>query len=96
MFGRNNSESSSISEYFGKKGKQLRKKNAIAMAKIEQAFRGRHQHYFSKQDVLSKHENARCKVCKMLLSEFIVQKKMENWTPHLKPVRTSQSAEEKT
>lgn len=87
MFGRSDKEFSTVSEYIGKKGKQLKKKNTIALAKIEYAIRGEHEHIFSKQDVLSQRDNARCKVCKILLSEFRVQKKMENWTPHLKPVQ---------
>ena len=96
MFGRKDNELSTISEYLGKKSKQLKKKNQLALAKVEQAFRGKHQHYFSKQDVQENNENARCKVCKMLLSEFRVQKKMENWTPHLKPVQdASQNVKEK-
>jgi hypothetical protein len=91
MFGHKNKEHgvSSISEYFDKKSQLIKKKNRIIRSKINFALGGEHKHLFNKQDVLSLNENARCKVCNLRLAEFRVQKKMENWTPHLKPVHVT-------
>jgi hypothetical protein len=86
MFGRSKKEHSSISEYFLKKSRLLMKKKSIFRSRIEYAIRGEHQHYFNKQEVLTLNQNARCKICGMLLSEFRLKQKMDNWSPHLKPV----------
>jgi phage FluMu protein Com len=90
MFGRNKKSDSAatetVSEFFDRKTEQLKQRKRILMSRIDHIVRGQHKHYFSKQDLLTKNHNARCKVCGMLLSEFRVQRKMENWSPHLKPV----------
>ncbi len=97
MFGHKDKEhsASSLNEYIDKKSQLIKKKNRIILSKINYALHGQHKHYFSKQDVLSQKENARCKVCNMLLSEYRVQKKMENWTPHLKPIHKMTAPAEK-
>ena len=87
MFGRNNNETTTVSEYIEKKSRQIQKKKKFIRSKINYALSGDHKHYYSKQDVLANNENARCKVCGMLLSEFRVQKRIDNWSPHLKPIR---------
>ena len=87
MFGRNNNEFSTISEFIEKKSKSLQNKKDIFFSKVEQVIHGKHEHRFSKQDVLKMDKNARCKVCGMLLSEFIVQHKMDNFSPFLQPKR---------
>ena len=86
MFGRTKKDSVSMSEYFEKKSRQIKKNKTLFRSKIEYALRGEHQHYFNKQEVLALNQNARCKICGMLLSEFRLQQKMANWSPHLKPV----------
>ncbi len=92
MFGSRTKESTTtVSEFFEKKSKLFRKKNKIFKSKIDHAIRGEHRHYFSKQDVAEKSQNARCKVCGMLLSELRVQRRFENWTPNLKTVDKTQS-----
>ena len=75
MFGRNDNEFSTVSEFIEKKSKSLQNKKDIFFSKVEQVLHGEHEHRFSKQDVLKMDKNARCKVCGMLLSEFIVQHK---------------------
>ena len=91
MFGRNGKETTTVSEYIEKKSRQIQKKKQIIRSKINYALHGDHKHYYSKQDVHENNENARCKVCGMLLSEFRVQKRIDNWSPHLKPIhKTSQ------
>lgn len=87
MFGRNDNETTNVSEYLEKKSRQIKKKKNILRSKINYALHGDHKHYYSKQDVLANNENARCKVCGMLLSEFRIQKRIDNWSPHLKPIR---------
>jgi hypothetical protein len=96
MFGHKDKEhsASSISEYIDKKSQLIKKKNRIFRSKINYALHGQHKHYFSKQDVLSQKENAQCKVCKMTLSEYRVQKRIDNWTPHLKPIHKTTAATE--
>lgn len=98
MFGRNNYETTTVSEYIEKKSRQIQKKKKFLRSKINYALRGDHKHYYSKQDVLANNENARCKVCGMLLSEFRVQKRIDNWSPHLKPIHktTPQEKESKS
>jgi len=86
MFGHSKQETTTVSEYIEKKSRQIKKKKQIIRSKINYALHGEHKHYYSKQDVLANSENARCKVCGMLLSEFRVQKRIDNWSPHLKPV----------
>ncbi len=97
MFGHKNKEHSAntISEYIDKKSQLIKQKNRIIRSKIMYALHGQHKHYYSKQDVLSQKENARCKVCNMLLSEYRVQKRIENWTPHLKPIHKATAPTEK-
>ena len=85
MFGRNDNEFSTVSEFIDKKSKSLQKKRDIFISKVDQILHGEHEHRFSKQDALKMDKNARCLVCGMLLSEFIVQYKMNNFSPHLKP-----------
>lgn len=91
MFGRNNNELSTVSEYIDKKSRLILKKKEIFRARIDYALHGEHQHYFSKQDVYTSNQNARCKICGLLLSEFKVQKRIENWSSHLKSVHKQQS-----
>ncbi len=95
MFGRSSKETTTVSEYIEKKSKLIKKKNKIFRAKIDYALRGEHRHYFSKQDVMALDKNARCKICGILLSEFRVQHRIDNWTPHLKPIHTDDHQEEK-
>jgi phage FluMu protein Com len=91
MFGRSSKETTSIvSEFFDKKSRQIQKKNKIFRSKVNQALHGEHRHYFSKQDVSALGQNARCKVCDMLLSEFRVQRRIEDWSPHLKPIHNTE------
>lgn len=90
MFGLNSKETTTVSEYIEKKSKLIQKKNKIFRSKINHALRGEHKHYFSKKDVTSQSQNARCKVCGMLLSEFRVQRRFENWTSYLRPVHKTQ------
>ena len=87
MFGRSNKEATTVSEYIEKKSRQIKKKKQFIRSKINYALHGEHKHYFSKQYVLANSENARCRVCGMLLSEFRVQKRIDNWSPYLKPVQ---------
>ena len=87
MFGRNDKDTNTVSEYIEKKSRQIKKSKQIIRSKINHALHGYHKHYYSKQDLLANNENARCKVCGMLLSEFRVQKRIDNWSPHLKPVQ---------
>ena len=87
MFGRNDKDTNTVSEYIEKKSRQIKKSKQIIRSKINYVLHGNHKHYYSKQDLLADNENARCKVCGMLLSEFRVQKRIDNWSPHLKPVR---------
>jgi|GEM_PF-1412219 len=91
MFGRSSKESTTtVSEYIEKKSKLIQKKNKIFRAKVNHAIHGEHRHYFSKKDVAAQDMNARCKVCGMLLSEFRVQRRFENWTPNLKSGKKTQ------
>lgn len=90
MFGHSNKETTTVSEYIEKKSRLIQKKKKIFRSKINYALHGEHRHYFSKQEVLTLDKNARCKVCGMLLSEFRVQHRIENWTPHLKPIHKTQ------
>ncbi len=93
MFGRNKKGDSTVtetvSEFFDRKTDQLKQRKRILMSRLDHAIHGEHKHYFSKQDLLTKNHNARCKVCGMLLSEFRIKRKMEDWSPHLKPVNRS-------
>ena len=88
MFGHKYKElsASTISDYIDKKNRLIKKKNRIIRSKINHVIHGQHKHYFSKQDVLLQKEDAKCKICKMSLGDYRVQKKIENWTPHLKPI----------
>ncbi len=90
MFGRKNNELSTVSEYIDKKSRLILKKKEIFRAKMDYALHGEHQHYFSKQDVYSRNQNARCKICGMLLSEFKVEKRIENLASHLQSVNNRQ------
>jgi len=90
MFGRSSKETTTVSEYIEKKSKLIQKKNKIFRAKVNHAIHGEHRHYFSKKDVAAQDLNARCKVCGMLLSEFRVQRRFENWTPDLKSGKKTQ------
>ncbi len=87
MFRLNNNEISMISDFIEKKSKLLHKKSDLFFSKIDQVIHGQHEHYFSKQDVLTENQNARCMVCGMLLSEFKVQQKINTLAPLLKPRR---------
>lgn len=93
MFGRSKESTSAVSEFIGKKSKLIQKKNKIFRAKINFALRGEHRHYYSKQDVQALGKNSRCKVCGMLLSEFRVQRRIENWSPNLKPIHKTDEVE---
>ena len=91
MFGRSSKETTSIvSDFIGKKSRQIQKKNKVFRSKINHALHGEHRHYFSKQDVHTHEQNARCKVCGMLLSEFKVQRRFENLSSHLKPIHNTE------
>ena len=91
MFDRSSKETTSIvSDFIDKKSKQIKKKNKIFRSKINHALHGEHRHYYSKQDVHTHGQNARCKVCGMLLSEFKVQRRFENWSSHLQPVQNTE------
>ena len=90
MFGRSSKETTTVSEYFEKKSKLIQKKNKIFRSKVNHAIHGEHRHYFSKKDVAAQDLNARCKVCGMLLSEFRVQRRFENWTPNSKSDQKTQ------
>ena len=78
MFGRSDQDFSTVSDFIEKKSKSLQNRKDILFSKLEQALHGEHEHRFSKKDALHMNKNARCKVCGMLLSEFIVQHKMDN------------------
>ena len=95
MFSRNKKELATVSDYIEKKSRLIKKKKKIIRSKITYALGGEHKHYFSQQDVRALNGNARCKVCNMLLSEIRVQKKIENWTPHLKPIHKTPTPMEK-
>lgn len=84
MFERNSSEFSTISEFIEKKGKLLHKKKSILRAKIDQALNGKHEHFFHRHEVMAKNENARCKVCGMLLSEYKTEQKIKKLSPRLR------------
>ena len=45
MFGRNNNELSTVSEYIDKKSRLILKKKEIFRARIDYALHGEHQHY---------------------------------------------------
>lgn len=96
MFGHKDKDkehsASTISNYIDKKSRLMKKKNRMIRSIINHAIHGHHKHYFSKQDVLLQKEDAQCKVCKMSLADFRVQKKIENWTPHLKPIHKTDTA----
>ncbi len=94
MFGHKDKEhsASTISDYIDKKSRLIKKKNRIIRSKIHHAIHGRHKHYFSKQDILLQKEDAQCKVCKISLADYRVQKRIENWTPHLKPIHKADTA----
>lgn len=94
MFGHKDKEhsTSNISEYIDRKSRLIKKKNRIIRSKINQAIHGQHKHCFSKQDVLLQKEDAQCKVCKISLAEYRVQKKIDNWSPHLKPIHETDTA----
>jgi predicted nucleic acid-binding Zn-ribbon protein len=84
MFGRNSYEFSTISEFIEKKGMLLSKKKSIMRAKIDQALSGEHEHFFYKHEVMAKKENARCKVCGMLLSAYKIEQKVKKLSPRLR------------
>ena len=87
MFGRNDNEFSTVSEFIEKKSKSLQRKKDIFFSKVDHVLHGEHEHQFSKQDAMKLDKNTRCKVCGILLSEFIVQHKMDNFSPFLQPKR---------
>jgi len=93
MFGRSKESSSVVSEFFEKKSKQMQKKKKIFRSKINFALRGEHRHYFSKKDLQTQGKNCRCKVCGILLSEFRVERRIEDWSPNLKPIHKNEQAE---
>ena len=78
MFGRSNQDFSTVSDFIEKKSKSLQNKKDIFFSRVEQVLHGEHEHQFSKKDAMNMDKNARCKVCGMLLSEFIVQHNMDN------------------
>ncbi len=94
MFGRSKESTSAVSEFFEKKSKLIQKKKKIFRSKVSFALRGEHRHYFSKQDLQTHGKNSRCKVCGMLLSEFRVQRRIEEWSPNLKPIHNTEKLEE--
>lgn len=95
MFGRNKESTSAVSEFIEKKSKLIQKKKKIFRSKVNFALRGEHRHYYSKQDVQTLGKNSRCKVCGMLLSEFRVQRRIEEWSPNLKPIHNTEQQKEK-
>ena len=66
----NDNNQSSISLLVDKKTRMLK-------SKIDYALHGEHDHYFNKKQSLDPTVNPKCKVCGMLLSDFMTQKKFE-------------------
>ena len=79
MFSRKKSkEKSNFSEF-------IEQKTRLFHSKVVYALHGEHQHYFSKRDVLGTDIGTRCKVCGILLSEYLTQKRFEKMnTPVLR------------
>lgn len=70
MFSRKIKEQSNFSEF-------IEQKTRLFHSKVVHALHGEHEHYFSKSEVLNRHNDPRCKVCGILLSEFRTMKRFE-------------------
>jgi len=71
MFNRkNNGETSNFSEF-------IEQKTRLFHSKVVHALHRKHEHYFSKVDVLNGDIDTRCKVCGIRLSEYRIQKRFE-------------------
>ena len=68
---------SSFSEYLDKKSKRAGKKKALLRSRVQQAFSGHHEHYFSKKDYVTDRNAARCKICGKLLSEYVAEEQLK-------------------
>jgi hypothetical protein len=68
---------SSFSDYLDKKSKRAGKKKVLLRSKVQQAFTGDHEHYFSKKDYAKDRNAARCKVCGKLLSEYVAEEQLK-------------------
>ena len=70
MFSRKPKEQSHFSEF-------IEQKTKLFHSKVVHALHREHEHYFSKNDVINRDIDPRCKVCGMLLSEFRTMKRFE-------------------
>ena len=71
MFNRKkNGETSNFSEF-------IEQKTRLFHSKVVHALHRKHEHYFSKVDVLNGDIDTRCKVCGIRLSQYRIQKRFE-------------------
>jgi hypothetical protein len=70
MFSRKSKEQSNFSEF-------IEQKTRLFHSKVVYALNREHEHYYSKNEVLNRSIDPRCKVCGMLLSEFRTTKRFE-------------------
>ena len=77
MFGRKDSEASSISML-------VQKKTRMFKSKVDYALHGQHKHYFSKRESLDSAANPACKICGLLLTDYKIQKKFEALNKEIK------------
>ncbi len=70
MFSRKTKEQSNFSEF-------IEQKTRLFHSKVVYALHREHEHYYSKNEVLNRDTDPRCKVCGMLLSEFRTTKRFE-------------------
>ena len=72
MFGRRTKKQSNFSEF-------VEHKTRLFHSKVVYALQREHEHYYSKSEVLNRNIDPRCKVCGILLSEFLTSKKFEEF-----------------
>ena len=87
MLGLNKLDLSSFSEYFDKRNKRAAKKKDLLKSKVDQVLHGEHEHYFSKKEYQANKHSARCKICGMLLSEYLAEERLKEKVNQLKSQR---------
>ena len=89
MFGLGKIDLSSVSEYFESRSKRASKKKDLYKSKVDQVLHGEHEHYFSKQEMHTNKNGARCKVCGLLLSEYIAEQQLKEKISALQSLNNS-------
>lgn len=90
MLGLKKLDLGSISEYFDKRSKRSAKKKDLLKSRVDQVLHGDHEHYFSKQEYQANKHSARCKICGILLSEYLAEVRLKERVAQLQSGRPAE------